>query len=172
MKRGSLTFCWLVFLFVCFILSERCNKDGCLSRSVPKPPVMTTCHSSLFCALYIYTRPGFFFTVFLSKLITHFVCAIPATNDKIKKMNILRNRVKSKHENSTEVKHASRRTSDRTCCQWCRECGYSKASECGYFPRVAGCLARKRHKTKMLQCCVYVWLGQKIRLFKARMAGV
>lgn len=52
---------------------------------------MTTCRSSLFCALiYLYTTGLLFSTVFLSKLITHFVCAIPATNDKIKKINILR----------------------------------------------------------------------------------
>lgn len=55
-------------------------------------PVMMTCHSSLFCALYLYMIRLlllFFPPLYFFGFIIHFFCAIPATNEKIKTRNIL-----------------------------------------------------------------------------------
>lgn len=51
-------------------------------------PVMMTCHSSLLCALYLYMIRLLFHCISLD-LSPIFFCAIPATNEKIKKRNIL-----------------------------------------------------------------------------------
>lgn len=50
-------------------------------------PVMMTCHSSLLCALYLYMIRLLFHCISLD--LSPIFCAIPATNEKIKKRNIL-----------------------------------------------------------------------------------
>lgn len=71
---------------ISWLLRKLCFSDV-IYRVLCRHPVMMTCHSSLFCALYLYMIRLLFHCISLD--LSPIFCAIPATNEKIKKRNIL-----------------------------------------------------------------------------------
>lgn len=71
---------------ISWLLRKLCFSDV-IYLVLCRHPVMMTCHSSLFCALYLYMIRLLFHCISLD--LSPIFCAIPATNEKIKKRNIL-----------------------------------------------------------------------------------